>query len=133
MCKERLSQVQLKRRSIGQKSAKLNCCDSKSDDEIMRADNNVTDTPVNADEVSAFGLHKSGTEDLSTEFVNIVKPYVVDVQLRKARVNCKMEIDKDASRSTVSKWVNDSVLSEHPLQSAGVILSNPRFYSFFKT
>ena len=133
MCKERLSQVQLKRRSIGQKSAKLNCCDSKSDDEIMRADNNVTDTPVNADEVSAFGLHKSGTEDLSTEFVNIVKPYVVDVQLRKARVNCKMEIDKDASRSTVSKWLNDSVLSDHPLPSAGVILSNPRFYSFFKT
>lgn len=54
MCKERLSQVQLKRSSIGQKSAKLNCCDSKSDDEIMRADNHVTDTPVNADEVSAF-------------------------------------------------------------------------------
>ena len=93
----------------------------------------MSDTPVNADEVSAFGLHKSGTEHLSTEFVNIVKPYVVDVELRKARVDRKMEIDKSASRSRVSKCVYDSVVSDYPLQSAAVILCNPRFYSLFKT
>ena len=64
--------MQLKGRSSGQKSAKLNCCNSNSDDEIVGTDNHVNDTPVNADEVSAFGLYKTGTEHLSTEFVNSV-------------------------------------------------------------
>ena len=124
VCGSRLSQVQLKGRSSGQKSAKLNCCDSNSDDKIMGTDNHVSDTPMNADEVSAFGLYKTGTEHLSTEFVNSVKPCVVDVQLGKARVNCKMEIDTGTSRPTVSKCVYDSVLFDYPLQSAGVILRN---------
>ena len=35
-----------------------------------------------------------------------------------------MEIDTGASRSTVSKRVYNSVLSDYPLQSAGVILRN---------
>ena len=52
--------------------------------------------------------------------------------IRQELTVTEMEIDKDVPRSTVSKWVNDSVLSDHPLQSAG-ILSNPQFYSFFQT
>ena len=116
--------MQQKGRSSGQKSVQLNCCDSNSDDEIMGTDNHVSDTSVNADEVSAFGLYKTGTEHLSTEFVNSVKLYVVDVQLCKERVNCKIEIDTGACCSTVSKCVYDSVLSDYSLQSAGVILHN---------
>ena len=73
--------MQLKGRSRGQKSAKLNSCDGNSDDKSVGSDNHVSDTPVNANELSAFGLFKTGTEHLSTEFVNSVKPYVVDVQL----------------------------------------------------
>ena len=124
VCKARWSQVQPKGRSSAQKSAKLNSCVSNSDDESVGSDNHVSDTPVNADEVSAFGLYKTETEHLSTEFVNSVKPCVVDVQLGKAQVNCKMEVDTGASRSTVSKRVYDSVLSDYPLQHPGVILRN---------
>ena len=51
VCRARLSQVQLKGRSSGQKCAKLNCCDSNSNDKIMGTDSHVTDTPVIADEV----------------------------------------------------------------------------------
>lgn len=105
VCKARWSQVQPKGRSSGQKSAKLNSCVSNSDDESVGSDNHVSDTPVNADEVSAFGLYKTETEHLSTEFVNSVKPCVVDVQLGKAQVNCEMEVDTGVSCSTVSKCV----------------------------
>ena len=64
---------------------------------------------MGADEVGAFGLYKTGTEHFSTESVNSVNPYVVNVQLGKAKVNCKMEVDSGASCSTVSKRVYYSV------------------------
>ena len=82
----------------------------------------MSDTPVDADEVGAFGLYKTGTEHLSTESVNSINLYVVNVHLGKAKVNCKMEVDTGASRSKVSKRVYDSVLSNYTLQHAGIIL-----------
>ena len=114
--------MQLKGRSSGQKYVRLNSCESNSDDQIVERGNHVSDTTVEADEVGAFGLYKSGTEHLSTESVNSVNPYVVNVQLGKTKVNCRMEVDTGASCSTVLKRVYDSVLSNYTLQHAGIIL-----------
>ena len=121
VCKALPSQMQLKGRSTGQKYVRLNSCESNSDDRIMERGNHVSDTTVEANEVGAFGLYKTGTEHLSTESVNSVNPYVVNVQLGKTKVNWRMEEDTRASRSTVSKRVNDSV-SSNSLQHAGIIL-----------
>ena len=118
VCKALPSQMQLKGRSRGQKYVRLNSCESNSDDGIMERGNHVSDTTVEA----AFGLYKTGTEHLSTESVNSVNPYVVNVQLGKTKVNWRMEVDTGASRSTVSKRVYDSVLSNYTLQHAGIIL-----------
>jgi len=79
---------------------------------------------MDAAEDVAFGLYRTGTEQLSTESVNRVKPYVVNIQLGRAQVNGKMEVDTGASRSTVSKHVYDTELSDHPIQPVGVILRN---------
>ena len=49
----------------------------------------------------AFGLYRTGTEQLSTESENRVKPYEVNVHLSRAQINCKMEVDMGASHSTV--------------------------------
>ena len=68
----------------------------------------MRETPIYAAEDVAFGLYKTGTEQLSTESVNRVKPYVVNVQLGRAQINCKMEVDTGESRSTVSKHVYDA-------------------------
>ena len=103
--------MQLNGRSSSQRNVRLNSCKCNSDHEIVERNNHVTDTPVEADEVGAFGLYKIGTEYLSTESVNSVSPYAVNVQLGKTKVNCKMEVDTGASRCTVSKRVYDSVLS----------------------
>ena len=108
--------MQLKGRSSGQTNVRLASCESNSDDEIVERDNHVSDTPVDADEVGAFGLYKTGTEHSSTESVHSVNPYVVNVQLGKTKVNCKVEVDTGASRSTLSKRVYDSVLSNYTLQ-----------------
>ena len=124
LCKALPSQMELKGRSSGQKNVRLKSCKSNSDDEIVKRDNHVSDTPVDADEVGAFSLYKTGTEHSSTESVNNVNPYVVNVLLGKAKVNCKMEGDKGTFRSTVSKCVYDSVLSNYTLQHAGIILHN---------
>ena len=72
----------------------------------------------------AFGLYRTGTEQLSAEFVNRFKPYVVNVQLGKGQINCKMEVDTSACCSTVSKNVYDAELSDYPIQPVGVILRN---------
>ena len=90
--------------SSSKKESKVNSCDSISDYEsVGSGDNHARDTPINAAEDVAFGLYRTGTEQLSTESVNRVKPYVVTVQLGRAQINCKMEVDTGASRSTVSK------------------------------
>ena len=103
----------------------MNSCDSISDDEsVGSGDYHARDTPMDAAEDVAFGLYRTGTEQLSTESVNRVKPYVVNVQLGRAQINCKMEVDTGASRSTVSKHVYDTELSDYPIQPVGVILRN---------
>ena len=104
VCKALPSQMQPTGRSSGQKNVRLNSCESNSDDEIVEGDNHVSDdTPVDTDEVGGFGLYKTGTDYSSTESVNSVNPYVVNVQLSKAKVNCKIEVDTGASRFSVSK------------------------------
>ena len=49
-------EMKVKERSSGQKNVRLNSCKSNSDDEIVERDNHVSDTPVDADEVGAFGF-----------------------------------------------------------------------------
>ena len=64
----------------GTKESRVNFCDSISDDEsVRRCDNHARGTPMDAAEGVAFGLYRTGTEQLSTEHVNRVKPYVVNV------------------------------------------------------
>ena len=108
--KARPSQMQLKGRSSDQTNVKLNSCESNSEDEIVESDHHLSNTRRDADEACAFGLYKTETEHLSTESAHSAKPYVVNVQLGKAKVNCKMEVDTGVSRSTVSKRVYDSVI-----------------------
>ena len=120
ICKACLSQLQFKGRSRGKKESKVNSCDSISDDESVGS----CDKPRDSSEDVAFGLYRTGTEQLSAEFVNRVKPYVVNVQLGKGQINCKMEVDTGACRSTVSKNVYDAELSDYPIQPVGVILRN---------
>ena len=123
ICKARLSQLQFKGRSSGKKESKVNSCDSVSDDEsVGSCDKHVKNTPRDSAEDVAFGLYRTGTEQLSAESLNRVKPYVVNVQLGKGQINCKMEVDTGASRSTVSKNVYDAELSDYPIQPVGVIL-----------
>ena len=50
----------------------------------------------------AFELYRIGTEKLSAESLNCVKPYVVNIHLGKGQINCKMEVGTGASRSTLS-------------------------------
>ena len=115
VCKARLSQMQFKGSSSGKKESKVNSCDSISDDESVGSDDNhARDTPINAAEDVVFGLYRTGTEQLSTESVNRVKPYVVNVQLGRAQINCKMEVDTGASRSTVSYLANLMLLLSVP-------------------
>ena len=105
--KARLSQLQFKGRSSGKNESKVNSCDSVSDDEsVGSCDKHAKDTPRDSTEDVAFGLYRTETEQLlSAESLNRVKPYVVNVQLGKGQINCKMEVDTGASRSTVSKNV----------------------------
>ena len=100
----------------------MNSCDSISDDEIVgNCYNHARDTPMDAAEDETFGLYRTGTELLSTESVNRVKPYVLNVQLSRAQINCKTEVDTSASRSTVSKYVYDVELSDYPIHPVVVI------------
>ena len=125
ICKARLSQMEFKGRASGKKESKVNSCDSVSDDESVGSyDKHAKDTPRDSAEDVAFGLYRTGTEHLSAESVNRFKPYVVNVQLGKGQINCKMEVDTGASRSTVSKYVYDAELSDYTIQLVGVILRN---------
>ena len=49
--------------------------------------NHARDTPMDAVKDVAFGLYRTRTEQLSTESVNRVKPYVVNLQLGRAQIN----------------------------------------------
>ena len=78
--KARLSQMQFKGRSSSEKQSKENCCDSISNDKCVGSCNtHARDTPLDAAEYMAVGFYRTGTEDLSPESVNRVKPYVVNV------------------------------------------------------
>ena len=118
-----MSQLQFKGRSSGKKESKVNSCDSVSDDEsVGSCDKHAEDTPRDSAEDMAFGLYITGTEQISTESINCVKPYVVNVQLGMGQINCKMGVDTGASRSTVSKNVYDVELSDYPIQPVAVII-----------
>ena len=68
----------------------MNCCDSISKDKCVGSCNtHARDTPLDAAEYMALGFYRTGTEDLSPESVNRVKPYVVNVQIGRAQINCK--------------------------------------------
>ena len=73
ICKARLSQMQFKGRSSGKKESKANSCDSISDDEsVGSCEKHARDTPMDAAEDMAFGLYRTGTEQLSAESIKCV-------------------------------------------------------------
>ena len=69
---------------------------------------------TNSEDAEVFGLYRTGTDSMN------VKPYVVSVQLGNATVN--MEVDTGASRSTVSQYVYNTLLTDFPLQNTDVTL-----------
>ena len=71
-------------------------------------------TPQKGKDAEGFGLYRTGTDSKT------VKPYVVSVQLGNATVN--MEVDTGASRSTVSQYVYNTLLTDFPLQNTDATL-----------
>ena len=69
---------------------------------------------TNSEDAEGFGLYRTGTESVT------VKPYLVTVQLGIATVN--MEVDTGASRSTVSQYVYNTLLTDFPLENIDVTL-----------
>ena len=96
----------------------MNTCGSV--DEACDDGHRICDSPADEEEsADAFGLYRTGIEcSTDTKDNKTIKPYVVNVQA--GRANLAMEIDTGASRSTVSQYVYNALLSDYPLKEAGV-------------
>ena len=114
VCKARLPESSFQRRSMQQfqgyecEQSELNQADG--DDSSFQMYENST----NSEDAGGFGLYRTGTDSMT------VKTYVVSVQLGNATVN--MEVDTGASRSTVSQFVYNTLLTDFPLQNTDVTL-----------
>lgn len=63
----------------------------------------IYEDSTKSEDAEGFGLYRTETDSMT------VKPYVVSVQLGNATVN--MEVDTGASRSTVSQYVYNTLLT----------------------
>ena len=106
VCKARLPESSFQRSSSSARKANVNNCELDSQHESKDQD----------EDAEGFGLYRTGTDTIT------VKPYVVNVKLGKA--NVPMELDTGASRSTVSQYVYNSLLSEFPLENTDITLCN---------
>ena len=104
VCKARLPESSFQRSSSSATKANVNNCELDSQHE----------SKDQGEDAEGFGLYRTGTDTVT------VKPYVVNVKLGKA--NVPMELDTGASRSTVSQYVYNSLLSEFPLENTDVTL-----------
>ena len=86
---------------------------SKKVQQFQRKLNPQKDSTKSEDD-EGFGLYRTGTDSMT------IKSYVVSIQLGNATVS--MEVDSGASRSTVSQYVYNTLLTDFPLQNTDVTL-----------
>ena len=94
----------------------VNSCQFNQEEDGDDSSFQMYEDSTNSEDAEEFGLYPTGT---GTESMT-VKPYVVSVQLGNATVN--MEVVTGASRSTVSQYVYNMLLTDFPLQNTDVTL-----------
>ncbi|XP_067017812.1 uncharacterized protein [Acropora muricata] len=114
VCKARLPESSFQRRSNNSRDMSVNNCDFNPEEEGDDSSFQMYEDSTVSEVAEGFGLYRTGTDSMT------VKPYVVGVQLGNATVN--MEVDTGASRSTVSQYVYNTLLSDFPLHNTDVIL-----------
>ena len=114
VCKARLPESSFQRRSNNSRDMSVNSCELNQEEDGDDSSFQMYENSTNSEDAEGFGLYRTGTESMT------VKPYVVSVQLGNATVN--MEVDNGASRSTVSQYVYNTLLTDFPLQNTDVTL-----------
>ena len=92
----------------------MNSCEFNREEAGDDSSFQMYENSTNSEDAEGFGLYRTGTESVT------VKPYVLTVQLGNATVN--MEVDTGASRSTVSQYVYNTLLTDFPLENTDVTL-----------
>ena len=113
VCKARLPESSFQRKSSNSRDMSVNNCEfnpQEGDDSSFQ----MYEDSTKSEDAEGFGLYRTGTDSMT------VKPYVVSVQLGNATVS--MEVDTGASRSTVSQYVYNTLLTDFPLQNTDVTL-----------
>ena len=114
VCKARLPESSFQRRSNNSRDMSVNSCELNQEEDGDYSSFQMYETSTNSEDTKGFGLYQTGTDSMT------VKPYGVSVQLGNATVN--MEVDTGASRSTVSQYVYNMLLTDFPLQNTDVTL-----------
>ena len=114
VCKARLPESSFQRKSSNSRDMSLNNCELNPQEECDDSSFQMYEDSTKSEDAEGFGLYRTGTDSMT------VKPYVVSVQLGNATVN--MEVDTGASRSTVSQYVYNTLLTDFPLQNTDVTL-----------
>ena len=110
----RLPESSFQRRSNNSRDMTVNSCELNQEEDGDDSSFQMYENSTNSKDGEGFGLYRTGTDSMT------VKPYVVSVQLGNATVN--MEVDTGASRSTVSQYVYNTLLTDFPLQNTDVTL-----------
>ena len=114
VCKSRLPESSFQRRSNNSRDMSVSSCELNQEEDGDDSSFQMYENSTNSEDAEGFGLHRTGTDSMT------VKSYVVSVQLGNATVN--MEVDTGASRSTVSQYVYNTLLTDFPLQNNDVTL-----------
>ena len=92
----------------------VNSCEVNQEEDGDDSSFKMYENSTNSEDSEGFGLYRTGTDSMT------VKRYEVSVQLGNATVS--MEVDTGASRSTVSQYVYNTLLTDFPLQNTDVSL-----------
>ena len=114
VCKARLPESSFQRGSYNSRDMNVNSCELNREEAGDDSSFQMYENSTNSEDAEGFGLYRTGTESVT------VKPYVVTVQLGNATVN--IEVDTGASRSTVSQYVYNTLLTDFPLENTDVTL-----------
>ena len=104
VCQARLPESSFPRRSNNSRDMSVNSCEVNQEEDGDDSSFQMYENSTNSEDSEGFGLYRTGTDSMT------VKPYVVSVQLGNATVS--MEVDTGASRSTVSQYVYNTLLTD---------------------
>ena len=121
VCKARLPERSFQKRSNNSRDMSVNSCELNQEEDGDDSSFQMHKNSTNSEVAKGFGLYRTGPNSMTA------KPRVVIVQLGNATVD--MEVDTGASRSTVSQYVYNTLLTDFPLQNTDVTL---RSYSVEK-